>query len=159
MIVFKTGKNQPIEMKYGIFHGILSIRFTLPGSMTSIKQAAQIIKKSINKKLVVRAYNMLVAQNKEYKAQKEAIFDTVAKVFNESGAITIFGKLPDVNANKKKITALIDKVKASLPNKLDQGKNVVKENTALPKVESLYHKMLNSEGYAPIVLAFIIAAL
>ena len=110
MIIFKNTKNQPIEMHYTICHGILGITFTLPTAMSTIKQAAQIFKKSINKKLATRAYKLLAVQSKEYKARKKEVMNTVAALINGAANMTIFGKLPDTGANKTKIKALIDKV-------------------------------------------------
>ena len=132
MIVFKNTKNQPIEMRYGVFHGMLSVSFTLPSSMATIRQAAQIIKKSINKKLPVRAFKMLAAQNKEYKGKRQLIIDSVASTLNSSASITIFGKLPAKSENKDKIKTLVDKVKASLPKKLDVEGTPQKPSMTMP---------------------------
>lgn len=132
MIVFKNTKNQPIEMHYGVFHGLLVVTFTLPSSMASIRQAMMIVKKSINKKAATRAYKLLAAQNKEHKSKKEVIIDTAASILNTMVTVTIFGKLADSGANKEKIKKIVDKIKETAPKRIEDGGKGIKQITTMP---------------------------
>lgn len=112
-----------------------------------------IIKKSITKKVVQRAYKLLVQQNGEFKQKKDEILDTVSRILNKDAEVTIFGKLANNSDNKDKIEKLIEKVKASMPKKkLEEGGNVTKQVTTMPRHLELYHKMPNSDGYALIFI-------
>lgn len=81
---------------------------------------------------------MLVQQNKDYKGKKQDIKNSVATYLNTQQHITIYGKLPKKAENKAKIQALIDKVKASLPKKIEQDSRGVNMSEEAPKFQDHY---------------------
>ena len=146
-------------MHHSVFHGLVVVTFSLPTAVSTIRQAMQIVKKSINKKLVSRAYKLLVAQDKDHKAKKEEIMDSVAAAINSSHTVTIFSKILNSDENQKKIKNLVAKIKLMIPKKVEQGKHAVKPSTAMPHHQDLYTQMVNTEGHTRQVLAFLNASL
>ena len=128
-------------MKYINSGALMGVSFSLPSSLATVRQAMNIIKKSISSKVVKRAYAMLVAQNKEHKKHREQILDTVANTLNAPAQITVFGKVADSGATKKKTDVLVSKLKAMLPKRLDHGSKGAKLNYDPIKAKDVYREI------------------
>lgn len=84
--------------------------FSFGGSASGIMNAMKVVKKSINEKLVKRAYTLLITKNPELKKQKEDIMSQIGHILNRPLSAIVYGKKEMTGENKKKMQALVNKV-------------------------------------------------